>query len=75
MQCTASQMTRAATLVAALGFCDPSACEEPSFRPMTPVLAPGRHTLVVEARLPGTDIVLETATGSVDLDCPDVDTS
>lgn len=48
------------------------ACEEPSFRPTTPVLEPGRHTVMVEARLPGTDIVLETSKQSVDLECPDV---
>lgn len=49
-----------------------AACEEPSFRPMAPVLEPGRHTVMVEARLPGTDIVLETSKQSVDLACPDV---
>ena len=49
-----------------------AACEEPSFLPMTEVLEPGRHTVMVEARLPGTDIVLETSKQSVDLECPDV---
>ena len=51
-----------------------AACEEPSFQPVTPVLEPGSHTVMVEARLPGTDIVLRTATESVDLECPDVHT-
>ena len=48
------------------------ACQEPSFgRYLTSVSNQGGHTVMVQARLPGTDIVLKTAVGTVDLACPD----
>ena len=50
-------------------------CEEASFRAIKPLLKPGKHSVTVEARLPGTDIVLKTATKSLDLECPDADFS
>ena len=46
-----------------------AACEEPSFSPISPVLAPGRHSVMIEARLPGTDIVLQTEKRFVNLAC------
>ena len=46
-----------------------AACEEPSFSPISPVLAPGRHTVEIEARLPGTDVVLRTEKRTVNLEC------
>ena len=46
-----------------------AACEEPSFLPFSPVLAPGRHTVTIEAHLPGTDIVLRTEKRLVNLEC------
>ena len=51
-----------------------AACEKPSFRPAIPLLRPGRHTVMVEARLPGTEIVLKTERKSVDLECADLGT-
>ena len=46
-----------------------AACEEPAFLPISPVLPPGRHTVRIEARLPGTDIVLQTEERTVKLEC------
>lgn len=46
-----------------------TACEEPSFSPIGQALAPGKHSVMVEARLPGTDIVLQTEKRLVDLAC------
>lgn len=46
-----------------------AACDEPSFSPISPVLTPGSHTVSMEARLPGTDIVLRTKKQTVNLVC------
>ena len=35
-----------------------------------PILKPGRRSVMMQAFLPGTDVVLETAVKSVDLSCP-----
>jgi len=58
------------------------ACPDPDVRPgaalafrgpggRARVLAPTRHTVQMEAHLPGTDIVLKTGTLTVNLTCPD----
>lgn len=44
-------------------------CESSWFSHDPPALAPGRHTLQMQAFLPGTDIVLETPVESVFLPC------
>ncbi|MCY3857676.1 MAG: hypothetical protein OXG25_02070 [Gammaproteobacteria bacterium] len=46
-----------------------AACEEPSFTPISPVITPGRHSVMIEARLPGTDIALQTEKRFVNLEC------
>lgn len=45
------------------------ACETPDFFPIVPVLESGVHTVSMEARLPGTDIVLKTETKTMELTC------
>lgn len=46
-----------------------AACEPPDFKPSVPVLDPGVHTVSMEARLPGTDIILKSETKTLALTC------
>ena len=47
-----------------------TACEKIRLHYAAHDLKPGRHTLTMQAFLPGTGVVLETAVKSVDLRCP-----